>query len=151
MKFLDIRTARKRAGKSQDDLAQLLGVNRATISKYETGAIEPSVSQLMKIADYLQTDLENLFDLNASFFQRGFQAGYESGIKVKSQEDSIEARAIRAVWADDGYSFSEMELALIGAFSKLNDEGQRKAVERIEELTEIPKYKKAPDATNIQD
>lgn len=31
---------------------------------------------------------------------------------------------------------------LIRPFSKLNDEGQQKAVERVEELTEIPKYKK---------
>lgn len=33
---------------------------------------------------------------------------------------------------------------LIDAFSQLNDEGQTKAVERVEELTEIPKYKKDP-------
>lgn len=140
MNFLDIRTARKKAGKSQDDLAQLLGVNRATISKYETGAIEPSVTQLMKIADYLETDLENLFDLEASFFHRGFQEGFKSGLEAKAQEESIEAKAIRAVWSKDGYSFSELELSLISSFARLNDEGQQKAVERVEELTEIPKY-----------
>ena len=32
--------------------------------------------------------------------------------------------------------------SLIAAFSQLNNEGQAKAVERVEELTEIPKYKK---------
>ena len=31
---------------------------------------------------------------------------------------------------------------LLAAFDQLNDEGQCKAVERVEELTEIPKYKK---------
>lgn len=31
---------------------------------------------------------------------------------------------------------------LLAAFDRLNDEGQSKAVERVEELTEIPKYKK---------
>ena len=31
---------------------------------------------------------------------------------------------------------------LLTAFDQLNDEGQQKAVERVEELTEIPKYKK---------
>lgn len=31
---------------------------------------------------------------------------------------------------------------LLSAFDQLNDEGQCKAVERVEELTEIPKYQK---------
>lgn len=31
---------------------------------------------------------------------------------------------------------------LVDHFNQLNDEGQDKAIERIEELTEIPKYKK---------
>jgi len=30
------------------------------------------------------------------------------------------------------------------AFDQLNDEGQQKALERVEELTEIPKYQKEP-------
>lgn len=33
---------------------------------------------------------------------------------------------------------------LISAFELLNEEGQQKAVERVEELTEIPKYQKEP-------
>ena len=33
---------------------------------------------------------------------------------------------------------------LLAVFDQLNDEGQSKAVERVEELTEIPKYKKEP-------
>lgn len=33
---------------------------------------------------------------------------------------------------------------LLAAFDQLNDEGQGKAVERVEELTEIPKYQKNP-------
>lgn len=32
------------------------------------------------------------------------------------------------------------------AFDRLNDEGQQKAVERVEELTEIPRYQKDPDS-----
>lgn len=34
---------------------------------------------------------------------------------------------------------------LNAAFDRLNEEGQKKAVERVEELTEIPKYQKKPD------
>lgn len=144
MKYLDIRSARKKAGKSQDDLAKVLGVNRATISKYETGSIEPTVSQLIKIAEYLNTDLTDLFDMEASLFQRAFQSGFESGIETQSKSESIESLALRSVFSDDGYSFSQKEISMIQSFSKLNDEGQQKAVERVEELTEIPKYQKEP-------
>lgn len=35
--------------------------------------------------------------------------------------------------------------ALLNAFKNLNTIGQEKAVERVEELTEIPKYQRDPD------
>ena len=35
-----------------------------------------------------------------------------------------------------------MSNALISAFQKLNVDGQQKAIERVQELSEIPKYKK---------
>ena len=37
------------------------------------------------------------------------------------------------------------EQAIKRALDKLNDAGQEKAVERVEELTEIPKYQRDPD------
>lgn len=48
MKFDQIRRVRKAAHVTQEELAKRIGVNRALISKYETGIIEPSVSQLQK-------------------------------------------------------------------------------------------------------
>lgn len=50
-----LREARKNAKLTQDDLSQIIGVKRSVISKYENGIIEPSISQLEKIADALQT------------------------------------------------------------------------------------------------
>jgi len=55
-----IREARKAAGITQDALALALGVNRATISKYETGAIDLPVSQLQRIADALGVHILDL-------------------------------------------------------------------------------------------
>ena len=56
MNFQAIRNARKAAGVTQEQLAEVLGINRATLSKYETGVIEPSVSQLKTIAAALRID-----------------------------------------------------------------------------------------------
>lgn len=57
MNYQLMRKARKAAKITQDDLSALLGVNRATISKYETGVISPPASQLFKIAQILDIDL----------------------------------------------------------------------------------------------
>ena len=60
MKFDQIRRVRKAAHVTQEELAKRIGVNRALISKYETGIIEPSVSQLQKIASALGVPMMEL-------------------------------------------------------------------------------------------
>lgn len=46
------------------------------------------------------------------------------------------------VWDPVREKLSKKEQALLSAFDVLNDEGQDRAVERVEELGEIPKYQK---------
>lgn len=57
-----LREARKRAKLTQQDLALLIGVQRSVISKYEGGVIEPSLSQLRKIADSLDIPICELLE-----------------------------------------------------------------------------------------
>ena len=133
-----MREVRKAAGKSQEELAEAIGVNRATISKYETGVIDPPLAQIVQIALFLDMDFGDLLDGEAYHLYKAHQSGFEAG----RQAEQINNAAPRSVFEPDGYSFSEVELSLIRTFSQLNDEGQQKAVERVEELTEIPKYKK---------
>lgn len=45
MDFSGIRRARKAANLSQNELADILGINRATVSKYESGQIELRATQ----------------------------------------------------------------------------------------------------------
>lgn len=44
----------------QEDLAKLLGINKNTISKYETGKREPSIDMLIKIADIFDVSVDYL-------------------------------------------------------------------------------------------
>lgn len=67
MDFHRIREARKAAGITQDELAKKLGVNRATISKYETGAIDLPSSQLQRLADALGIHILDLVGLSEQF------------------------------------------------------------------------------------
>lgn len=62
MRNINLRNARKAANFTQDQLAKELGVNRATISKYENGEISPTVDQLIKICNILDVSFDELID-----------------------------------------------------------------------------------------
>ena len=49
----NIRAARKALKMSQDELADAIGANRVTISRYETGSYLPSVPALERLAQAL--------------------------------------------------------------------------------------------------
>lgn len=57
----NIRQRRKALKMSQDELADAIGSNRVTISRYETGAYYPSVEALRKLASALNTTTTELF------------------------------------------------------------------------------------------
>lgn len=51
---------RDKAGLSQTELADKLGVDKATISRYENGSRQPSVEMLYKISKVLHVSIDNL-------------------------------------------------------------------------------------------
>lgn len=53
-----IKALRKTRGLTQEQLAEKLGVQRATISNYEIGRRSPHIKELEKIADVLGVPLE---------------------------------------------------------------------------------------------
>lgn len=111
-----IKAARKKAGMTQAQLAEKAGVAAITIQQYELGKRQPRLAQLQAIAAALGVPVQDLISdweaVDKEEFKRVFI--YGEGIK-----DRIDA-----------------------ALDRLNDEGQEKAAERVEELTEIPKYQK---------
>ena len=56
----NIRSARVRKKMTQDALAEKLYVARQTVSNYETGHSRPDVEVLMKIAEILAVDIQEL-------------------------------------------------------------------------------------------
>lgn len=61
MSNFNLRSVRKNANLTQAQLAERLDINRATVSKYETGEIVPSVDQILKICSVLNVSFEELF------------------------------------------------------------------------------------------
>jgi transcriptional regulator with XRE-family HTH domain len=61
-----IRNLREDADLSQEKLAQLLHINQATYSRYETGDLEIPVSSLIKLAEFYSTSVDYLINLTDS-------------------------------------------------------------------------------------
>lgn len=59
----NIKTLRKAKGYRQEDLARALGVSRQTIIAIENNKYNPSLELAMKLARYLQTTVEEIFQL----------------------------------------------------------------------------------------
>ena len=55
-----IRAFREKKGFSQDELAEIMEVNRSTISKVETGKFAITIDYLVKFAWYLDFDISVL-------------------------------------------------------------------------------------------
>ena len=63
---------------------------------------------------------------------------------IEGMANSLDMTLADFLWSDAFHVSTSIRQHLLTAFSQLNEEGQAKAVERVEELTEIPKYQKKP-------
>lgn len=59
-----IRELRKREGKTQEQLAEILGISTPAISKWENGLTNPDISMLPIIARYFNTTIDFLLDFS---------------------------------------------------------------------------------------
>lgn len=120
-----LKLRRKEIGFSAEKVADQLGVSPATIYRYEKGDIEKvPVDSLAELAKILQTTPAYLM-------------GWES------QADQAEINDLLAqIQASEEKEQSRIA-EMIQDFKELNDDGKAKAIERVHELTEIPRYQDA--------
>ena len=146
-----IRELRKAAGLTQEQLSARLGINRATLSKYESGDIDPPTSQLQAIAAALGVSVGRLLGQES---ERVIIPGRLKFVEVNDPESGFIRYNIEAADQEAfNYGLQILENAgvsvqahtpqalVLAAMERLNGDGQQKAVERVEELTEIPRYR----------
>ena len=61
MKNKALIQARKRKGFTQERLAELLGCKKSTISNWENGYSTPSLTDAFRVAELLESDVNELF------------------------------------------------------------------------------------------
>ena len=126
-----IRKTRKAQNLTQKELASKLGISQATLSKYESGIIDPTLGQLSAIAKALNTTVMGMvgkidwgkIDISDSFSQNVFPS------------DSVES--------SDTENQTDLAELLFKHFSQLNIEGQERLIETADDMVKSGKYKRS--------
>lgn len=114
-----IKAARKKAGMTQEELGKKIGVSGSSMAQWENDLRNPKLDTLQRIASALGVPVQELISDWEAVDKEEFKDVFIYGKGLTTPKDRIDA-----------------------ALDRLNDEGQEKAAERVEELTEIPKYQK---------
>lgn len=139
---MEIRKLRKAKGWTQEQLAKELNINRATLSKYENGQIEPSISMLRKICNAIDCNLTDIMPADEIFLKIDSvlegEAAYINDIKEAMNTAAAERLRDKA----EKFLLEENGRVIISAYYLLNKAGQDESVKRIVELSDIPKYQR---------
>lgn len=142
-----IKDARIKAGITQAELAERLGVTPQAVSQYERGIKKPKLETVIRIAEALGVLVPDL---------------YPEGMQAMPILDWMESKGVPIVsgphYVADPYDQpvsptavekltkqlarrKELLDSIEVNFDFLNAEGKEEAAKRVQELTEIPKYR----------
>ncbi|AKC63139.1 DNA-binding protein [Clostridium sporogenes] len=76
-----LKELREEKEMTQEELGKLLNVSRQTISGYEAGAIEPSISNLIKLA--------NIFNISLDYLLGRTKERYNLNLKDKKNKELL--------------------------------------------------------------
>ncbi len=82
-----IKELRKRAGLSQEQLAEQVGIDAKYLSRLEVGKRQPSLETLEHIADCLQIEMKELFDYSHHDNETTTPEGIEKALAGASREE----------------------------------------------------------------
>lgn len=143
-----IKAARQKAGMTQSELANKLNVPYQSISQWERGTRNPKRETLKRLAKALHVTIpyfDGMDDINTLDIDDALKRGDRRTAEklMDLPKDALDSPA-------PGYSYTDAEWILIFLFSNLNEEGQQEAIKRVEELSELSRYRR-PDAPRLLD
>ena len=136
-----IRNQRKNQGLTLNELGQRMGISGSLVGQYERGVVNPKYETIIRFADALNVEPREI--LGNAFMD---VISPEVERLAHSVDDTTDIR----LYLSGRVVPVTIQERLNEAFSELNKEGQKVAVERVKELTQIPKYQKAPAGDSTQ-
>ncbi len=127
-----IREMRKKAGLTQTQLAQKMGVTQGTITQYENGRRFPKLDTLTRIADAIGCDVLSLVTIE----ENGTHVIDLTTANVSPKDIS------KLLDARNDPSPNRKKDRLCRTFDLLNESGRDKLTSYAEDLLKIPQYRK---------
>ena len=131
-----IKIARKNQGLTQKELAARAGTATGTIQQYELGKRQPRADQLRAIASALGVTVDYLLDVKPACAVDPNETEAEWEKRLGLPEGTIS----KAPRAEDVEAQNKADM--LEAMDKLNIPGQQEAVKRVQEMTDIERYKR---------
>lgn len=105
-----LKVLRKKAGYTQADVAAMLGIDRSTYAKYETGQSEPNFEMLQKLSTLFHASIEFLINGASQPASTGgtwvpVLGEVAAGIPIEAVEDIVDYEEIDAALAATGDFF----------------------------------------------
>lgn len=138
-----MKQLREKKGLKQKEVAALMGISQQAYGQYESGTREPKMDTLNRIAkalgvskyELLRATLENDADfVNSDWFA---EMSDDDILEAMLPPSSNEVENLKKSMIHQ----KELLDSINNAFYSLNEEGQEEAAKRIEELTQISRYR----------
>lgn len=143
-----IKEIRIQKGLTQKQLGELCGMADSAIRRYENGNANPKIETLQKIADALEVSMDELMG-KVSIGNFTIPEEVFNNANYRPLLDAIGNGLGDIDWDKMHNAQNAVYKNLIlTSFYKLNDKGKEKAIERVEELLEIEKYRLHNDDDN---
>lgn len=127
-----IKTLRKSLNYSQEDFGKMIGLSRSAICGVE--------NETRNIPDRTVKLIASIFNVSESWLRTGIEDKIFEQWDTKENLEKIhnEINTIEQIQN----TFGKDHVIIFESFDKLNTKGKQKAIEVVDDLTLIPKYKK---------
>lgn len=148
-----LKRLREEKGITQKEIAKILGISQAAYSLYEKGQREPKYEMLEKMADFFNVSVGFLVSGRKDYIYYVSKIpNYDEFFKPLNEkfyfytEDEVVNNGNTLLKGEPQVK-KELEILkqLFKSISNLNEEGQRKVKEYVDDLSANPKYLKDED------
>ena len=152
-----IKELRKKAGLTQKELGEKLGVAYQTLAQWENDLRNPKIETLHRISAALNVPITELVGTADDLDNQITRHLQEAKQSLEEREEGLSDFEKRKKWMNGVLSFEnaahkasyldavkaeELGKELLSALQPLNDAGRQEALKRIQELSYVPDYQK---------
>ena len=113
-----IKYFRKKAGLTQEEVAESLSISRSGYANYEEGRNIPNIEQTIKLSELLNHDLLYAYTISSRYMQEHAEMAHQMVMESNSYLSTIESNDNAADLITNYASLSKDDRRLVDAFVK---------------------------------